>query len=174
MVDHDKLVGDMLNYLDQLGIANDTWPDGAMMPSGSEKNTNSEGAFRVPMLVHWPGKIKAGTVSTEIIQHHDYLSDGGDVLGMRYDDWKVVFMEQRCVGTLQIWAEPFIRLRLPKLFNLRTDPYERADITSPTTTGSPITTTYCLRRTGSRTSGRRRSRSSRRCSSRTVSLSMRR
>lgn len=132
MVDHDNLVGDMLNYLDQLGIANDTWPDGAMTPFRSEKNTNWEGAFRVPMLVRWPGKIKAGTVSTEIIQHHDYLSDDGDVLGMRYDNWKVVFMEQRCVGTMQVWAEPFMRLPLPKLFNLRTDPYERADITSNT------------------------------------------
>jgi arylsulfatase len=59
-----------------------------------------------------------------------YLSDDGDVLGLRYDNWKIVFMEQRCTGTLQIWAEPFTRLRLPKFFNLRTDPYERADQTS--------------------------------------------
>jgi arylsulfatase len=59
-----------------------------------------------------------------------YLSDDGDVLGLRYDNWKVVFMEQRCHGTLQVWAEPFTKLRVPKLFNLRTDPYERADITS--------------------------------------------
>jgi hypothetical protein len=41
-----------------------------------------------------------------------------------------VFMEQRCQGTLQVWSEPFIRLRLPKLFNLRTDPYEFSDVTS--------------------------------------------
>jgi hypothetical protein len=54
------------------------------------------------------------------------------VLGIRYDNWKVVFMEQRCQGTLQVWAEPFGALRLPKLFNLRTDSYERADITSNT------------------------------------------
>jgi hypothetical protein len=47
-----------------------------------------------------------------------------------FDNWKVVFMEQRCPGTLRIWAEPFTKLRVPKLFNLRTDPYERADITS--------------------------------------------
>jgi arylsulfatase A-like enzyme len=59
-----------------------------------------------------------------------YISDDGDVLGLRYDNWKVVFMEQRCHGTLQVWAEPFTRLRLPKIFNLRTDPYERADQTS--------------------------------------------
>jgi len=51
---------------------------------------------------------------------------------MRYDNWKIVFMEQRCKGTLQVWAEPFVRLRLPKIFNLRTDPFEFADITSNT------------------------------------------
>ena len=61
-----------------------------------------------------------------------YLSDDGDVLGLRYDNWKMVFMEQRCRGTLQIWAEPFTRLRVPKIFNLRTDPFERADETSNT------------------------------------------
>ena len=135
--------------------------------------------------MRWPGKIKPGQISNEIIQHHDwfptflamagepdiveklkkgyqaigrtyknhldaynllpyltgqekksprnffmYLSDDGDVLGLRYDNWKVVFMEQRCPGTLRVWAEPFTKLRVPKLFNLRTDPYERADITS--------------------------------------------
>ena len=61
-----------------------------------------------------------------------YISDDGDILALRYDNWKVVFMEQRCHGTLQVWAEPFTRLRLPKLFNLRTDPYEFADVTSNT------------------------------------------
>ena len=61
-----------------------------------------------------------------------YFSDDGDVLALRFDNWKVVFMEQRVQGTLQIWAEPFVVLRVPKLFNLRTDPYERADITSNT------------------------------------------
>ena len=59
-----------------------------------------------------------------------YFSDDGDVLAIRYDNWKVVFMEQRLRGTMQLWGEPFVRLRLPKLFNLRTDPYEYADITS--------------------------------------------
>ena len=201
MIDHDKNVGQLLDLLDDLGIADNTfvmystdngphmntWPDGAMTPFRSEKNTNWEGAFRVPMLVRWPGKIKPGTVSNEIVQHHDwlptflamagepdvteklkqghkangktfknhidgmsllpyltgdekksprnfffYFSDDGDVLGMRFDNWKVVFMEQRCPGTLQVWAEPFTKLRLPKVFNLRTDPYERADITSNT------------------------------------------
>ncbi|WP_363321996.1 hypothetical protein [uncultured Serinicoccus sp.] len=51
---------------------------------------------------------------------------------MRYDNWKFVFLEQRATGTLRIWAEPFVELRFPKLFNLRADPYERADITSNT------------------------------------------
>jgi hypothetical protein len=61
-----------------------------------------------------------------------YLSDDGDVLGLRCDNWKVMFIEQRCKGTLAIWGEPFTKLRLPKLFNLRTDPYEYADMTSNT------------------------------------------
>jgi arylsulfatase len=199
MIDHDKNVGEMLDLLDELGIADNTfvmystdngphmnsWPDGAMTPFRSEKNTNWEGAFRVPMVIRWPGKIEAGSVSNEIVQHHDwlptflamvgepdvveklktghaangkqfknhidgydllpyltgqekesprklffYFSDDGDVLGLRYDNWKVVFMEQRVPGTLQVWAEPFVPLRIPKLFNLRTDPFERADMTS--------------------------------------------
>jgi hypothetical protein len=53
-------------------------------------------------------------------------------LAVRFDNWKVVFMEQRAQGTLQVWAEPFVPLRVPKLFNLRTDPFERADVTSNT------------------------------------------
>jgi arylsulfatase len=199
MVDHDKNVGQMLSLLDDLKIADDTfvmystdngphrnsWPDGGMTPFRSEKDTNWEGAFRVPMLVRWPNHIKAGMVSNEIVQHHDwfptfltmagdpdvmeklkkgykacgrnyknhidgfdlvpyltgkveksprklfmYISDDGDILALRYDNWKVVFMEQRCKGTMQIWAEPFTRLRLPKIYNLRTDPYEFADVTS--------------------------------------------
>ena len=199
MVDHDKNVGEMLDLLDQLGIAEDTfvqystdngphrntWPDGATTPFRSEKNTNWEGAFRIPLLVRWPGQIKAGSISNEIVQHHDwlptflalagapdvvdklkkgykaigrtyknhidgfnllpyltgkekesprkfffYFSDDGDMLGMRYDNWKIVFMEQRLQGTLGVWAEPFVRLRLPKIINLRTDPYEFAPITS--------------------------------------------
>ena len=61
-----------------------------------------------------------------------HFNDDGDLVAMRFDNWKVVFMEQRLPGTLGVWAEPFVPLRLPKLFNLRTDPYERADITSNT------------------------------------------
>jgi arylsulfatase len=201
MIDHDRHVGQMLDLLDELGIADNTfvmystdngphmntWPDAGMTPFRSEKNTNWEGAFRVPMLVRWPGHIEAGTTLNGIVQHHDwlptflamagapdvpeqlktgydangkhfknhidgynmvpyltgetdasprnvyfYFSDDGDVLAIRFDNWKFVFMEQRSPGTLQVWAEPFIALRLPKMFNLRTDPYERADITSNT------------------------------------------
>ncbi len=201
MIDHDKHVGELLSLLDELGIANDTfvmystdngphmntWPDGAMTPFRNEKNSNWEGAFRVPMVVRWPGKIPAGVVSNEIVQHHDwlptflamagepdiveklkkghqaagktfkvhidgynllpyltgevkksprqgffYFDDDGSLVALRFDNWKVVFMEQRTEGTLRIWAEPFVTLRVPKLFNLRTDPFERADITSNT------------------------------------------
>jgi len=164
-----------------------TWPDGAMTPFRSEKNTNWEGAFRIPQLVRWPGKIPAGVVSNEIVQLHDwlptflaaagesdiveklkvgheaagksfnvhidgynllpyltgevdesprkgfiYFSDDGDLVALRFDNWKLVFMEQRVKGTLALWGEPFVPLRIPKLFNLRTDPFERADVTSNT------------------------------------------
>jgi len=201
MIDHDKNVGQMLDLLDELGIAENTfvqystdngphrnsWPDGGTTPFRSEKNTNWEGAFRIPMIVRWPGKVPAGSIANGIVQHHDwlptfldmagaldvvdklkkgykaigrtyknhidgysllpyitgkakesprklffYISDDGDILAMRYDNWKIVFLEQRCQGTLQVWAEPFTRLRLPKLYNLRTDPYEYADRTSNT------------------------------------------
>jgi arylsulfatase len=164
-----------------------SWPDGGLTPFLSEKNTNWEGAFRVPVMIRWPGRIPAGVVSNEIVQHHDwlptflaaagepdivdklkaghaigdttyrvhidgynllpfltekgtrsprkgfiYFSDDGDLVAVRFDNWKVVFMEQRQVGTLQIWAEPFVALRVPLLYNLRTDPYERATVTSNT------------------------------------------
>jgi hypothetical protein len=54
------------------------------------------------------------------------------VFALRFDNWKVVFMEQRVQGTLALWAEPFVTLRVPKLYNLRTDPFERADTASNT------------------------------------------
>ncbi|CDZ68265.1 Arylsulfatase A family protein [Neorhizobium galegae bv. orientalis] len=199
MIDHDRNVGQMLDLLDEMGISDNTlvlystdngphrnsWPDGGMTPFRSEKNTNWEGAFRIPLLARWPGKIEAGSVANGIVQHHDwlptfmamagaldvveklktgykaigrtyknhidgfnllpyltgevkesprnlffYFSDDGDVLALRYDNWKIIFMEQRVQGTMQVWSEPFVRLRMPKLFNLRTDPYEFADITS--------------------------------------------
>jgi arylsulfatase len=61
-----------------------------------------------------------------------YFNDDAQLVAMRFENWKIVFAEQRCPGTLRIWAEPFTPLRVPKLFNLRTDPYEYADITSNT------------------------------------------
>jgi arylsulfatase len=61
-----------------------------------------------------------------------YFSDDGDLLAFRYDNWKFVFLEQRMRGTLAVWAEPFTQLRVPKIYNLRTDPFEFADITSNT------------------------------------------
>ncbi|MDI3540212.1 MAG: hypothetical protein PWP14_836 [Methanolobus sp.] len=201
MIEHDRHVGMMLDLLDELGIAEDTivmystdngphmnsWPDGAMTPFRCEKNSNWEGAFRVPEVVRWPDRIPAGVVSNGIVSHTDwlptflaaagvpdigerlkkgyhageknfkvhldghnllpyltgeeknspridffYFSDDGDLVAVRYDNWKLVFMEQRTVGTLQVWIEPFISLRVPKIFNLRTDPYERAEMTSNT------------------------------------------
>jgi arylsulfatase len=201
MIDHDKNVGEVLDLLDELGIADNTfvmystdngphmnsWPDGAMTPFRSEKDTNWEGAFRVPLVVRWPGKIPAGVVSNEIVQHHDwlptflamagepdvkekllkghkaagktfkvhidgynllpfltgqepksprpgflYFDDDGNMVAMRYDNFKCVFLEQRCEGTLRIWAEPFTVLRVPLMYNLRTDPFERANVTSNT------------------------------------------
>ena len=61
-----------------------------------------------------------------------YFSDDGDLTALRYRDWKVVFMEQRAEATFQAWREPFIPLRIPLLFNLRRDPYERGMVTSNT------------------------------------------
>jgi arylsulfatase len=61
-----------------------------------------------------------------------YVNDDQQLTGLRYDNWKLVFMEQRTPGTLQVWMEPFVPLRIPKVYNLRTDPFERADITSNT------------------------------------------
>jgi len=201
MIDHDKNVGMVLNKLDELKIADNTivfystdngphmnsWPDAAMTPFRNEKNSNWEGAYRVPALVRWPGKIKPGTVSNDIMSHLDwaptllaaagvpdikerllkgyrignkdykvhldgynfvpyltgkekkgprteffYFNDDGGLTALRYDNWKIIFAEQRAPGTLRVWAEPFTDLRVPLIFNLRTDPYERANITSNT------------------------------------------
>jgi arylsulfatase len=201
MIEHDGDVGKLLKALDDLGIADNTivlyttdngphqnsWPDAGTTPFRSEKNTNWEGAFRVPCLLRWPGHIKPGSVSNDIVsgldwlptfmavvgdpnitdellkgynvggktfkvhldgynqlpyltgqQDHSarkefiYFNDDGDLVALRYENWKFVFEEQRSTGTMRIWAEPFTKLRVPKLFNLRSDPYERADITSNT------------------------------------------
>jgi len=61
-----------------------------------------------------------------------YFTDDGDVAALRYDNFKVAFLEQRAQGTMQVWTEPMVQLRVPKIFNLRTDPYEFADVTSNT------------------------------------------
>ncbi len=201
MIEHDNTVGAILKAVDDLGIGDDTivlyttdngphqnsWPDAGTTPFRSEKNTNWEGAFRVPCLIRWPGHIKAGSVSNEIVSGLDwlptfmaavgdaditnkllkgynaggktfkvhldgynqlpyltgqqersarkefiYFNDDADLVGLRYENWKFVFEEQRVLGTMRIWAEPFTKLRIPKLFNLRSDPYERADVTSNT------------------------------------------
>jgi len=201
MIDHDKNVGTILDKIDSLGIADNTivmystdngphmnsWPDSAMTPFRSEKNSNWEGAYRVPAMVRWPGHIKPNTVSNDIVSHLDwtptllaaagvpdvkeqllkgykagnktykvhldgynqlpyltgqvpkspreeffYFSDDGDLTGLRYDNWKMVFAQQREAGTLALWGEPLVKTRIPWLYNLRTDPYEKATITSNT------------------------------------------
>ncbi|HKX45256.1 MAG TPA: arylsulfatase [Planctomycetota bacterium] len=201
MIDHDENVGTVLAAIDAAGIAENTfvmystdngphmntWPDGAMTPFRNEKNSNWEGAYRVPAMVRWPGKVAPDTVSNEIVSHLDWLptllsiagdpdvttkllkgyeaggkrfevhldgfdlvpyltgqtkqgpresfvycNDDQQITALRYDNWKLVFLEQRVPGTLRVWAEPFVELRVPKVLNLRTDPYERADITSNT------------------------------------------
>ncbi|HEY4416965.1 MAG TPA: arylsulfatase [Verrucomicrobiae bacterium] len=209
MIEHDMTVGTLLKALDDLGIASNTivvystdngphmntWPDGAMTPFRSEKNTCWEGAFRVPCMVRWPGHISPGTVTTEMMSHNDwiptfcavagetnivgkllegytangnnykvhldgydqstflttvkgtagdnngvksarnvffYSDDDGDLVAMRQGDYKYLFEEQRSPGTMAVWAEPFTKLRLQKIYNLYQDPFERADITSNT------------------------------------------
>ncbi len=200
MVAHDEQVGVLLKKLDELGIADNTivlystdngphfnaWPDAAITPFRSEKNTNWEGAFRVPAFVRWPAKFKAGQVLNGMFSHQDwlptllaaagdpgismkllnglkignltykvhidglnmlsylsgeakesprqqflYFNDDAQLVALRYGDWKMVFMEQRAKQAA-LWAEPFVSLRVPKIFNLRRDPFERADENSNT------------------------------------------
>ncbi|WP_299085503.1 arylsulfatase [uncultured Ruegeria sp.] len=202
MLEHDMHVGQLLDLLDELGIADNTivhystdngphmntWPDAAMTPFWGEKNTNWEGGWRVPSMVRWPGLIEPGSVSNEIMHHMDwlptylaaagrdnikeeliqggvqaigreykvhldgynflpyfkgeveagprneifYFSDDGDLTALRYDDWKLIFLEQKAWGTLRAWMEPWTELRIPLIINLRRDPYERAYRTSNT------------------------------------------
>jgi arylsulfatase A-like enzyme len=212
MVAHDEHIGEMLDLLDELGITDDTivmystdngphyntWPDAGITPFRSEKNTNWEGAWRVPAFVRWPGVFEAGSVRNGIVTHQDwlatflavvgeddikeklreghkvgdktykvhidgfnmlpylkgdvdesprrsffYISDDGDVLAIRMGDWKTVLMEQRATR-LQCWAEPFVSLRMPKLFNLRRDPFERADENSNTYWDFVISKAYVI------------------------------
>jgi arylsulfatase len=166
-----------------------TWPDAGMTPFWGEKNTNWEGAWRVPAMVRWPGRIPEGEVSNEIVHHMDwlptflavagnetvkedlltgvtveemgrdyrvhldgynilplltgetedsprneifYFSDDGDLMALRYRDWKITFLEQTEWATLRAWIEPLTPLRTPLVFNLRRDPYERGYRTSNT------------------------------------------
>jgi arylsulfatase len=202
MVEHDMHVGMLLKKLDDLGITDNTivhystdngphmntWPDAAMTPFFGEKNTNWEGGWRVPSMVRWPGKIKPGSISNEIMHHMDwlptfvatagnpdikaqlkkggvqaidrsykvhldgynflphltgeeakgprkeifYFADTGELTALRYNDWKVMFLEQKAYTTLRAWIEPWTELRVPLIFNLRRDPYERAYRTSNT------------------------------------------
>jgi arylsulfatase A-like enzyme len=159
----------------------DQWPDAAMTPFRSEKDTNWEGAFRVPAMIRWPGRIKPGSVTNDIFGSHDwfptllaaagdpdaanrllqgwkigdrtykvhidgynqlafltgqqdhserrtfiYFDDDGQLVALRVDNWKLVFYEQKTPGTLDIRGEPFTARRVPLIFNLRMDPYERA------------------------------------------------
>jgi len=196
MVEHDGHVGQLLKKLDDLGIAENTivmyatdngaeefsWPDGGVTPFRGEKDSNWEGAWRVPCMIRWPGVIKPGTVSNDIFSHQDmlptlvaaagepdiaaklkqgytagkktfnvyidgfnllpywkgevkenprpgflYWSDDGDLMALRYGNWKVHFAEQRAEG-FDTWEEPFVHLRVPKLFNLRSDPFENASV----------------------------------------------
>jgi arylsulfatase len=200
MVTHDEQIGQILDKLDEMGIAdntivmystdngpeNDTWPDGANTPFRSQKDTNWEGGWRVPAFIRWPGKIKPGTVLNGIVSHQDmlptllslagdpdiknkllkghkagdktfsvhidgydmvpyltgqvkesprkfffYMSDDGDVMGVRMGDWKAVLGEQKA-QQLRVWMEPLDKLRVPLLFSLRRDPFERAQYNSNT------------------------------------------
>ncbi len=198
MVEHDGHVGELLNLLDDLKITDNTiviytsdngphyneWPDGGISPFRGEKNTNWEGGYRVPGMVRWPGKFKAGSISNGIVSHLDwvptlmaavgepnikkqlmkghkagskkyrvhldgynliphltgkekksplreffYFNDDGVLVGLRYNQWKLVFAEQRA-ARFDVWRDPFVMLRAPKFFNLRSDPFERADTDS--------------------------------------------
>ncbi len=201
MWEHDQDVGKLLKKLDDLGIADNTivlyttdngpnqfsWPDAATTAFRNEKNSNWEGAYRVPAMIRWPGHIPAGEVKTGIVSGLDwfptllaaigdtdvkerllkgwtpngetksfkvhldgynqldyltgkspdsaredfyYFNDDGMLVAMRYKDWKAVFCEQQAPGGFAVWKDPFVCLRVPKLFNLRMDPYERADVVS--------------------------------------------
>ena len=86
--------------------------------------------------VHLDGKnvlpLLTGEITESPRKGFVYFSDDGDIVALRYHNWKVVFMEQRSPGTLGLWAEPFVTLRAPMIFNLRIDPYEFGPTTSNT------------------------------------------
>ncbi len=110
---------------DDIGQSNiSAYTKGLMGYQAGDKN------FRVHLdgynfLAHLEGKEEQGP-RKEIF----YFSDDGDLTALRYDDWKLIFMEQKAPGTFRVWMEPFVPLRVPIIENLRRDPYERATITS--------------------------------------------
>ncbi|MGB5636721.1 MAG: arylsulfatase [Waterburya sp.] len=105
-------------------------------PNIKEKLLKGYRAGRKSYKVHLDGynflSYLTGETKESPRQEYFYFSDDGDLLAMRYDNWKVHFAQQRTEGTLALWGEPFVKNRLPWLYNLRTDPYERASITSNT------------------------------------------
>ncbi len=200
MVEHDMQVGELLDLLDELGIADDTivlystdngphyntWPDAGTTPFHSEKNSNWEGAYRVPAFIRWPEHFPANKTLNGIVSHEDwiptllaaagddqvkeklldsmevngknyrahldgynqldylsgktdksprheffYVNDDGQVVAIRYNDWKATFLVNRA-KTFDLWREPFVELRLPLLCNLRRDPFEKAQHNSNT------------------------------------------
>jgi arylsulfatase len=92
--------------------------------NGTTYKVHLDGHNQLPYLT--------GEADRSARSHFFYVSDDGDLTALRFDNWKFVFLEQRAQGTLQVWSEPYTELRVPKIFNLRTDPYERADVTSNT------------------------------------------
>lgn len=203
MRQHDDQVGQLLDYVEDLGIEDNTiviyttdngphynmWPDGGITPFRSEKNTNWEGAYRVPFIIKWPGHIEAGSVCNEITAGLDivptlmdaagvpdikerllkghsasgktfnvhldgynlmpyltgekpygkdeygdttwprnefyYWNDDAQLVAMRYGQYKLVFMEQQA-SQYGVWLYPFVKMRAPLVFDLRNDPFERA------------------------------------------------
>ncbi len=201
MVEHDMHVGELLDLLDELGVAENTivqygtdngphkntWPDAGVTPFRGEKNTNWEGGWRTPSMVRWPNHIEPGSVCNEIMSGMDwlptylaaagdtkvkedllngkkigdktfkvhldgynflpyltgqsekgpreelfYFSDDGELMALRYNDWKVTFMKQNSTGTMETWSKPMETMRIPWIYNLRRDPYEFATVTSNT------------------------------------------
>ncbi|HRA34493.1 MAG TPA: hypothetical protein PK748_06180, partial [Acidimicrobiales bacterium] len=122
IVSHNDWFVTLLSAAGAPGIADDL-KAGAEL-GGTTYKVHLDGHDHVPYLT--------GEVDASPRKHFFYCSDDGDLTAIRYDNWKIVFMEQRAEGTLRVWAEPYTELRVPKIFNLRTDPYERADITSNT------------------------------------------
>ena len=222
MVEHDGHVGQLLDKLDELGIADNTivmystdngaeemsWPDGGTTPFRGEKDTNWEGGWRVPCAIRWPASssrapsptrssrtrtccrrslaaagepdivekckkgYKAGDKTFKV--HLDgynllpflkgevkenprqgffYWSDDGDLMALRYGNWKVPF-HGAARGRAAAWQEPFVPLRFPKLHNLRTDPFENADVSGDMATRAGVrTASSCSRPARSSPSG---------------------